>query len=339
MTERVVRVAAASLLFLGGCERLPTGPASPGNTPVRGITFVDWTAGGYAGDSAHDALAGLAGTGANTVVLIATAYQPDPEAKALRAQDPRTPSPGALRTALQAARDLGLRIVLKPHVDLDDGAWRGAIAPPDPAAWFASYRRFILPLAALADSVGAACFVVGTELGGTLEDEAEWLATIRAVRSVFSGSLLYAASWDEAARVPFWGALDLVGVDFYFPVATRRDPGRFDILAAWQPWVERLRLLGRQTGRRVLLTEVGYRSVDGAGMKPYARDGGGELDLAEQADLYWAALEATAGQSWCEGLCWWNWPADGSGGPRNRDYTPRGKPAERELAAAWGVER
>ena len=300
---------------------------------------MDWSADGYAAAPAHDALAELAGTGANTVVLIVTAYQSDHEATVLRAADSRTPSPGAVRAALQAARDLRLRIVLKPHVDLDDGSWRGAIAPPDPAAWFASYRRFIVPLAELADSVGAAGFVVGTELGGTLEDEEEWLATIRAVRSVFSGSLLYAASWDEAARVPFWSALDLVGVDFYFPVADRRNPGRFEILAGWQPWVERLRLLGRQTGRRVLLTEVGYRSVDGAGMKPYARDGDGVLDLEEQADLYWAALEATAGQSWCEGLCWWNWPADGSGGPQNRDYTPRGKPAEGELAAAWRGER
>jgi hypothetical protein len=136
-------------------------------------------------------------------------------------------------------------------------------------------------------------------------------------------------------RVPFWGDLDLVVVDFYFPVATRHDAGRLELLAGWQPWLDRLRLLHRQTGRPILLTEVGYRSVDGAGMHPqeYGTDDG--LDLGEQAELYWAALQATGNQGWLAGVYWWNWPADGSGGQTNLDFTPRGKPAAEELRGAW----
>src|SRR6266581_3484960 len=237
-----------------------------------------------------------------------------------------------------AALAAGLRVALKPHVDLDDGSWRGGIEPRDPAAWFAAYRDFIVPWAALAQASGVAQFVVGTELAGTVGDEASWRETIRAVRGVFSGTLIYAASWDEAARVPFWSEVDRVGIDFYFPVATRTHPGRLEILAAWQPWLERLQLLHRQTGKPILLTEVGYRSVDGAGMAPYAYDRAATLDLGEQADLYWAALEATGDQPWIDGLWWWDWPADGSGGAQDPGYTARGKPAARELEAAWGRE-
>jgi hypothetical protein len=70
-------------------------------------------------------------------------------------------------------------------------------------------------------------------------------------------------------------------------------------------------------------------------MHPYRFDGDDELDLEEQADLYWAALEATRELSWCEGMFWWNWPADGGGGPANLDYTAFGKPASIELSSAW----
>ena len=220
-------------------------------------------------------------------------------------------------------------------MDVDDGSWRGRIVPADPKAWFDSYQRFLAPWAELAETEGAAQFFVGTELAGTLRSEAFWRATIQKVRASYRGEVLYAASWDEAQLVPFWGALDLVGVDFYFPVASRRDPGRLEILAGWQPWIDRLDLLHHQTGRRILLTEIGYRSVDGACMHPYDSIAGGRLDVREQADLYWAALQAAAGQDWIAGMYWWDWPADGTGGPANSDYTPNGKPAARELAAAW----
>lgn len=318
-----------------GCERGPTAPAAAPPDRVRGITFVDWSAGGYGTGTAESALHALAETGANTVTMIVTAYQANAMAAAIRADDPRTPTAAAVTQAIQWAKAMGLRVELKPHVDVDDGAWRGRIAPAAPREWFAAYREFILPWASLATDMGAAQFVVGTELAGTLSHTAEWSETIRRVREVFPGTLSYAASWDEAARVPFWRQLDLVGIDFYCPVAQRTDPGRLEILAGWQPWLERLHLLHRQTGRPVLLSEIGYCSTDGAGMHPYRYQVAVRLDLEEQADLYWAALSATAQVDWIAGVCWWNWPANGAGGADDAQYTPRGKPAAAELAAAW----
>jgi hypothetical protein len=147
---------------------------------------------------------------------------------------------------------------------------------------------------------------------------------------------LYAASWDEAGRVPFWDDLDAVGVNAYFPVATRADASRIDLLAGWQGWLARLHTLSRQAGRNILVTEVGYRSVDGAGRHPYRFETVGQVDLAEQADLAWAALEALGDPDWIDGLLWWNWLASGGGGPSDPDYTPRGKPAEEEFTRAWG---
>ncbi|MCH8872135.1 hypothetical protein IH824_05075, partial [candidate division KSB1 bacterium] len=122
--------------------------------------------------------------------------------------------------------------------------------------------------------------------------------------------------------------------DVYRPAATNQ----LEILAAWQPWLQTVELLHKQTGRDILFTEIGYRSIDGAGMKPYQFNNPGTVDLQEQADLYWAALQSTVDIPWLKGMYWWNWRADGSGGEANRDYTPFGKPAESVLTKSWNRE-
>lgn len=322
----------AGALFLAACDA-PVGPSVPAaGGRIAGLTLTDWSAGGYAtpeGMAARDALRARA----SSLALVVTAYQENARAPRLRDLDPRTPTPAAVGAALGLpASPLDF---LKPHVDLDDAAWRGTIEPPEPAAWFESYRAFLLPWASFAESLGVGHFVVGTELASTVRHEAEWRRTIAEVRERFTGVVLYAASWDEAERVGFWDALDLVGVNAYFPVAQRRDPGREELLAGWQPWLERLDRLHRRAGRRILISEIGYASVDGAGLDPFRLDPDAALDPAEQADLYAAAFLALDGAEWLEGTIWWDWPASGEGGPGHRGYTARGKPAEQVLAAAF----
>jgi hypothetical protein len=172
-------------------------------------------------------------------------------------------------------------------------------------------------------------------LGGTIEYETHWRRLIDRCRQHFDGPLTYAASWDEADRVEFWDAIDVVGVDAYFPITERADADRSDMLAGWQPWLQHLEALHQSSGRQVLLTEIGYRSIDGAGMHPYRFGDTGPYDPTEQADLYWAALEATGDVSWIDGIVWWNWLARGGGGPNDLDFTPVGKPALDQLSAAW----
>jgi hypothetical protein len=228
-----------------------------------------------------------------------------------------------------------MQVAIKLHVDLDSGEWRGNIRPADVSGWFDSYGAWVEQWADVAADLGASQIVVGTELAGTVEHQEQWRGLIAGVRARYGGEIVYAASWDEVWRVPFWDAVDRVGVDFYAPVMVRTNAGRVEILAGWQPWIERLNVLHGQTGKPLLLTEVGYRSVDGAGMHPYEFNQSAAYDGAEQADLYWSALEAVAGVDWIEGVYWWNWLARGGGGPADTDYTPKGKPAADELAGAW----
>ena len=200
-------MSLAGALGWGGCSRLPEGPAATTRTQARGITFVDWSPTGYASPAASRSLADLATTGANTVVIVVTAYQSDRFASELRPLDARTPTPGAVRRVIEAAAALGLDVVLKPHVDVDDGTWRGRIEPRDPVHWFESYRSIVLSWAALADSVGSRDFVAGTELAGTVEHAGLWKETIQALRRVFRGRLTYAAARKLYGEVRFNEAL------------------------------------------------------------------------------------------------------------------------------------
>ena len=329
-------IVAATLFFLSGCEDLPSGPVTDYGATVQGITFADWSVDGYATPEAQASLAQLAATGASHVVVVITAYQENAGAERPIVDPFRTASSQSVATVASTASGLGLELILKPHVDLNDGSWRGRIHPGDPDAWFSAYTEFVVGWAGRAQNWGASHFVVGTELAGTLEHEDRWRRLIEQIRGVFGGQLLYAASWDEADKVPFWDVLDLVGIDFYFPVSRRRNASRIEILSGWQMWSNRIERLAHRAGRPVLLSEIGYRSVDGAGMKPYEFVQDAPIDLQEQADLYWAMLEATKDKDWLDGILVWNWLANGNGSRDATDYTPKGKPAVAELSAAWG---
>lgn len=333
----VLSLGALSLLCCAACEQLP-GPGdemvSPSMT-TRAITFCDWTTNGYATEESRASLEELAATGANTVVFLVTAYQQTSHSSTLGAYAGLTPSDLAVLQARAVAGGLGLDPALKLHVDVIDGSWRGFIDPANPQLWFEAYEEFALRWADFAQTYGFNELVVGTELATLSHREAEWRHLLQSVRSVYSGKLIYAASWDEAENIEFWDALDAVGINFYNQVANRPDCGKVELLAGWQSWLARLELLHEKTGLPVVLTEIGYMSRDGAGMEPPQFEGEYVVDLEEQADLYWAALAATAQESWITGLYWWNWPALEEGGISSASYTPRGKPAAALLEEAW----
>ena len=73
--------------------------------------------------------------------------------------------------------------ILKPHVDMYDGQWRGYIGNEYSSdsqwqSWWQSYTEFITYYAKLADENDTIYFNVGTELDATESNEAEWRSVI-----------------------------------------------------------------------------------------------------------------------------------------------------------------
>lgn len=307
--------------------------------PIRGFNYTAWERDAYATRDSDASLFRLAATGANYVGLLVTGYMGNRSATEIWADPVRTPSETALVQAIQTARRYGLRVMLKPHVDVLDGTWRGHLAPSDVEKWFQSYREFLVPYARLAQEQGVGLFCVGTELRSLsgAEFRPYWEETIAAVRAVYSGPLVYAANWDEYPRVAFWDLLDYVGIDAYFPLSSARTPAVEELLAAWGPWRATLGAWQGRIGKPVLFTEVGYRSVDHAAKEPWNWEIRGSYNPEAQANALAAVLQAFQGQPWFAGVFFWNWlPNPYAGGPGDTDYTPQNKPAEQVLARFFG---
>ncbi|MFD9790572.1 hypothetical protein ACFWXK_06420 [Streptomyces sp. NPDC059070] len=347
-TRAVAAVAAAAALVLAGCSGGSgtgpgPGPSRSGGSGaphddgrVRGMTLPSWAVDDYGGPRARQYLADIAHTGARWVVFTPTWYQKNTEESGQRPTE-ETASDASLRGISALARAAGLKVMLKPHVDLVDGTDRAEIRPADRAAWFTSYERFITHYADLARETGAERFVVGTELAGVSADGAAWHRVVAAVRSHYRGPLTYAANYDEYAKVAFWQDLDVIGVDAYWPLAEKPTTDAGALARAWRPIADELAAFSASRHRPVLFTEAGYTSQRGSTTAPYSWTVSKKDGADEQAAAYRALLDTFAGRAWWAGVCWWmwdDWPDSGET-PARLAYTPHGKPAEEVLRAHW----
>ncbi|MEW5868553.1 MAG: carbohydrate binding domain-containing protein [Chloroflexota bacterium] len=307
-----------------------------------GVTFGSWWPGQYASADGERALRNAAQSGAGWVALIVTQYQ-ETIASVSIAAGPATPSDADLIYAINLAHELGLKVMLKPHVDLagDPEHGRGAIGQgfhaAQWAAWFASYQVFIGHYAQLAQAHGVEQLCIGTELSAAESRASEWRAVAAAVRSQYNGALTYAAigdGWD----LTWWEALDYIGLNAYYPLTDENDPTLAELKAAWESRLPSLAALSQSWNRPILFTEIGYLNRDGANRAPWDWTISGTIDLQEQADAYQAVFESVYQQPWFAGLYWWLWlvdPADG--GPCDSGFSPYDKPAEDVLRAWYGA--
>jgi hypothetical protein len=323
---------------------LPETPPAQAQTPKqKGISYATWWSGQYAQPDADLALANLADTGADWISLIVTQYQNNIATTDIYATA-ATPTDADLIHVITQAQSMGLKVMLKPHLDLahDPDHWRGEIgegfSEAEWQAWFSSYQAFINHYADLAAAHDVDQFCVGTELTATEGREANWRAVIAEVRDVYSGPLTYAANHGSENDVTWWDAVDYIGVDAYYPLTNKNDPTLAELLAAWQPYVASLANLAATWNKPILFTEIGYRSQDGTNRRPWDDLTGAIVDLQEQADTYQAAFESVYHQPWLAGMHWWTWRTDPfQGGPCDNGRTPYDKPAEDVLRFWYGA--
>jgi len=312
---------------------------------MKGVAFTGYSRAAYTGDGPPRSMDALKATNANWVSVLATAYQETIHSTSIDLDGPGTPSDASVEGLIAYARSIGLKVMLKPHVDLwnDDRHYRGEIGPnftaEDWTAWFASYRAFILHYAAMAARTNCEMFCVGCELGSSAFREADWRAIIAEVRTVYGGPLIYAdnlVEWNPDA-VRWWDALDYIGEDAYPTLSRKTEPAVADLLEGWGPFLAKLESLSKRWGKRLVLTEIGYRSIQGGTIDPWDWQRQGPVDLKIQETAYEAAFRAISGKNWIAGIFWWQWmPGPDHGGPADTGYSPHRKPAETVLRSWFG---
>ncbi len=304
----------------------------------HGFSYSSWWHTFYNTTDSDSSLALLASLGTKWVSIVVTWYQDNAHSTLIYRDPNRTPDDDGLIRAINRAHQLGMHVMLKPHVDCQSGEWRGTISfnsESDWDAWFSSYIDFITYYADLATANGVEEFCVGVEYEATMERESDWRRVIDSVRAHFSGPITYAANHDGYWNVHFWDAVDYIGIDAYFPLTNMTDPPMDSLLSRWNEIKADLINLYNTYHRRIIFTEIGYRSVDGANMRPWEWGTSGNVDLQEQRDCYEAVRLSFQHEDWLAGIFWWYWKTDpNQGGPNDIDYTPHNKPAE-DVVRNW----
>lgn len=290
---------------------------------------------GYLSAECQRQLGRIREAGADGISLTPFAWLGDPAVPVLGNSTDSGPdgeSDESLCEAAARARALGLRVWLKPHVWTRGWSGELSFTPSNWQRFFDRYEELALHWAILADREQLDGYFVGHELASsTAIDPARWRVIFAHVRKLYGGVLSYGANWDEAARVPFWDQLDVIGVSFYAPLADAptRDPAV--LRAGAVKALSQLQALSRRFGRPVILAELGYAPTPAAAVRPWEGGRGGN-DAETQRACYEATISAMEPCDWLAGAYFWKWGSSSRLG--DDPFDPRGKPAEAVILRA-----
>ncbi|MFA5145923.1 MAG: hypothetical protein WC515_00870 [Candidatus Omnitrophota bacterium] len=314
------------------------------NYPIfhKGMTYVTWTTEGFSTPKSDESLRSMADAGISCAAIVPTWYQEKFDSTAIMPTE-KTPSDSSLRHAIRKARENGMMVMVKPHIDLEDQADNtrsdiGFQTDGEWEKWFSNYTKFISHYARIAEEEHAEFFCIGTELSFASTRVGSWKnKVIPAVRKIFSGHITYAANWDEYSSVQFWGDLDYAGIDAYFPLSGTSNPPLSVIKEGWKKWLSEIEAWQAGVNKPVIFTECGYCSSDIAAMKPWEEAVSGSPNMDIQANCYKAVFETFWDKPWFFGTYWWSWNTYArSGGPGNRHFTPQNKLALEQLKLWYG---
>ena len=300
----------------------------------KGVVYTSWSNKELESIASDLTLLHLRSLGVEHISIMVPTYQELVDSREIVIHDfagGDTPTDESIVHAIKTAHSIGMKVMLKPHVDCMDGTFRGDIIASK--EWFKSYKDMILRYAKLAAENKVEIFSVGTELENTTFSawEAEWKDVIDSVKSVYNGLLVYSANWTEYQGVPFWNLVDFVGIDAYFPLAAVNEPTKGELVSAWECVADNIEkwLIEKNIDKPVILTEVGYSSSDGTAKTPWATLTNAE-DQDEQAACLDAALEVLSKRAWFKGMYLWQYFPQERWSPLG--FPVRGKKAEKVLS-------
>lgn len=253
---------------------------------------------------------------------------------------------------IKLVRSAGFKVFFKPHLwvmEPSDGKWRSDIFPTNEEnwkIWQKTYRDFILRYAKVAEKGKAEMYCIGVEFSRLAVEKPDfWRSLIQEIRSIYSGKLVYAANWyNEFEKITFWEELDFIGVQAYFPLAKNDYPGVEEISKGWSNYLSILKSTAKKYNRKILFTEMGYRSTAGSAIKPWewVENDNGKKDILSfetQANCYKAFFDTVWEKDWFAGVHIWQMRSDYSKKNTDKmynfDFTPQGKSAEKIIALGF----
>jgi hypothetical protein len=322
---------------------------------IKGVNMIGYAPDPYKIANQRDAIASWKATGANAIAFAPRWFMDSPASTTL-APDASlgSPSDESVIAAIDEAHRQGLRVMLRPYLDVKDGSWRADITPSNVGAWFASYTAFIGHYLDMAKAHNVEEFTLGVELINMTQPQYDsyWSTLIDNARARFPGLLTYSANWGKSTRVEYtqitwWGKLDYIGLSAYFPLYEPDNPSLEQLVAGWSSytdhwgqtykWIETIKGVRDRFNKDVVFTEIGYGSYINSPARWDQPQKTNVLDLGVQERAVEATLRAWSTIPWFRGIYWWHWePYVGGGGPNDPSDALNNKPAVQVLTRWYG---
>lgn len=230
-----------------------------------------------------------------------------------------TPKLEAFAQGIRAAHALGYRVFFIPLMGVNvPGDWSGVIqfdTQRQEQAWFDSYWNAVKPYARIAQDSGVEQMAIGTELQWLQQyaPASLWEGLIGRMRSVFKGTLTYDMNWPSLYQAPqSWlknPNLAMIGVSVYISLVDA--PVRVDAKTMFGLWRDKIRklldALSAQTGKQILITEIGYRNTGDTLYNPWNSQSSAPEDPMEQAAAFDATLSNVFADPAIAGIFFWGW--------------------------------
>jgi hypothetical protein len=258
----------------------------------------------------------------------------------------------AVVRAIEMAHARGLRVMLVPHLWVESGEWRALIDPATDEAWArwaASYERFVRTWAVVAQATRAEMLSVGVELRS-------WVTTTRApsfarivagVRQLYGGVLTYSANWDDVEDTVVLGAVDVIGINGFYPLADQAGASPAQLREGGERVRAKVHALAERWQRPVVFTEIGYTTRPDPAVRPWEwPDTMSRVTVDElaQAAAYRGLVAPLLEEPDFAGFFVWRLYSDPDDVSQEAPwgFSPRGKQAERVVrdafAAAWASD-
>ena len=296
---------------------------------------------GYGSKMAAKSLERVRELGSNTVAIVPYSWMRNPKvpAKLRFSQRAGSENDESVIHSISGAKKQGLFTVLKPHVWISN-SWPGEVEMASDQDWdlfFENYYQWISHYALMAEMYEVDILCIGVEFSkSTLKQEGRWRELIDKLRNVYSGNLTYAANWgDEFENVTFWDQLDLVGLNCYYPLSNSSLASHGELQQGFAEVLNRLERVKSRYNKPLLITEIGFRSVEAPWIHPHEEAGDKKFSDEDQAKAYTAVFEALAKTPVIDGILWWKWPTNiGYDSEEDRRFVPYGKKSE-EVIDHW----
>lgn len=265
-------------------------------------------------------------TGANYVIFAPNGVQKTAFSENIDYRTKRNVSDEELTAMIAYAKQLGLKVALKPTANCEDGTWRAhinffdedVVCEPKWSNWFASYRAFQEHYAGLAQQCGVDLFIAGCEMVQTERREAEWREVIAAIRRKYDGLVSYNTDKYQEHNVKWWDAVDVISSSGYYPIDD------------WDNQLDRIEQVVKKFDKPFFFAEAGCMSVKGSNQVPNDWGVRGDYDEKGQADWFQAMFDACEKRDWVGGFGIWEWAVwhgDGRNPVKRGDYEVYGKAA------------